>query len=260
MAARIPLPSTWRLTPAGWYCCPLSDVPTHLELSVRKNFSFMNHAAQYFFIGASMALADELKVYPKLEWLYSELSATIPFAEGQETLAAYMNDLETSWCGNRNLTGHTGNSTVLWSSQLKERAESRARNEFCLMLTSDQKSTEKFLTETYVQWQHRADYLVTRKSRDKQDYRQDLTLQKVMQNGQERKRRMQQRKVRAEQSEAEAVATGNATKWDNFSHDVLPREVREMLDKESDGLEDFRMARGMAPSGATTRRTLPNSR
>ena len=255
----IPLPSTWRTLPAGWYCCPLSDIRTAHELSVRKDFAFLNHASQYHFIGAAMALADELKIYPQMEWLYSELTVTIPSTEGSETLALYMNDLETGRCGMRNLTKETGMSTVLWSPELRTRVEERANNEFCLMLTSDKKATEAFLQETFVQWQHRADYLVSRKSRDKKEYRQDLTLNKVLQNGQERKRRMQQRKIREDVSAAEAAATNNATEWDNFTHDVLPREVREMLDKESDGMEDFRMSRGVAPSGATTRRSLPNS-
>jgi hypothetical protein len=128
------------------------------------------------------------------------------------------------------------------------------------MLTSDQKSTEKFLTETYVQWQHRAEYLVSRKSRDKLEFRQDLTLKGVIQNGQERKRRMQQRKIREDQAEALSAATNKASEWDNFTHDVLPREMREMLDKESDGMDDMRMGRGVAPSGATMRRNQPNYR
>ncbi|EKF39552.1 hypothetical protein MOQ_000220 [Trypanosoma cruzi marinkellei] len=255
------VPSTWKTAPSGWYLVPHSTVEAQRELSVAKLFSFLNHGAQYAFLGQTMALAEEINCIPRLEWFYTELYFLLPPTPTAELLACYMNDQERLRCGLRNHTCATSASGIQWSEELHRRVEERAMEDFCWVMTADQRKTEKFLQETYIQWHHRADYLVTRKSREKKEFRQDLTLQQVIQEGQERKRRMQQRRLRTEQRQ-EDIASGKATKWDNFTHDVLPRDIREALDREGDGMEDVRLSRVGTATGGWSRsyRTHPNFR
>lgn len=261
-AARALVPSVWTTTPAGWYRIPSAAIAAPAELRVGKRFEFLNHAAQYAFLGKSMALAEELHCTPWLEWFYAELYITLPPTAEAELLANFMNDEERLRCGLRNHSdGGTSVSEVMWSPELQQRVTTRAEQDFCWLLTSDQRKTERFLQETYIQWYHRADYLVTRKSREKREFRQDLTLHQVIQQGQERKRRMQ-RRHRRESDHAEALATGKESEWDHFTHDVLPRELREALDRESDGMEDVRLSRAGTATGGWSRnmRSHPNLR
>lgn len=256
------VPACWRSAPSGWFLIPSSDVQVNDELRVGKMFDFLDHGAQYTFLGQVMALAEELNCLPKLEWFFSELCFTLPPTPQAEVLANYMNDQERLKCGLRNHSkGGTSTSTISWSGELAARVESRARKDFCWLLTEDQRKTQKFLQETYVQWHHRADYLVSRKSREKREFRHDLTLQQVIQQGQERKRRMQRRRAR-EKTREENLRSGKETEWDNFTHDVLPRELREALDRESDGMEDVRLSRAGTATGGWTKsyRTHPNFR
>ncbi|CAG9574640.1 conserved hypothetical protein [Leishmania major strain Friedlin] len=255
-------PSCWTTKPAGWYLVPSSTLPATEELRVGKCFDFLNHSAQYLFLGQVMALAEEVKCIPWLEWFYSELHFSLPPTKEAELLANYMNDQERLRCGLRNHSeGGTSSSDIAWSRELKERVQRRAEEDFCWLLTHDQRKTEKFLQETFIQWHHRADYLVTRKSREKREFREDLTLQKVIQQGQERKRRMQRRRNRDE-ARQEAIKSGKESEWDNFTHDVLPRELREALDRESDGMEDVRLSRAGTATGGWSRsmRSHPNFR
>ncbi|GET89015.1 hypothetical protein, conserved [Leishmania tarentolae] len=257
-----PIPSCWKSRPAGWYLVPSSTLPETEELHVSKRFDFLNHSAQYQFIGQVMALAEEVKCIPRLEWFFTELNFSLPPTKEAEVLANYMNDLERLRCGLRNHSeGGTSSSDIAWSRELKERVQRRAEEDFCWLLTNDQRKTEKFLQETFIQWHHRADYLVTRKSREKREFREDLTLQKVIQQGQERKRRMQRRRSRDE-ARQEAIKSGKESEWDNFTHDVLPRELREALDRESDGMEDVRLSRAGTATGGWSRsmRSHPNFR
>ncbi|EPY41721.1 hypothetical protein AGDE_02203 [Angomonas deanei] len=208
-----------------------------------------------------MALAKELQCIPKVEWFFTELRFSLPPTREAEILANFMNDQESLRCGLRNSSRGTSTSTVLWSQELADRVGRKAEEDFCWVLTDNQRKTEKFLQETYVQWHHRADYLVTRKSREKREFRPDMTLHQVIQQGQERKRRMQQRRNR-EMTREENIKAGKESPWDNFTHDVLPRELREALDRESDGMEDVRMSRAGTATGGWSRgyRSNPNMR
>lgn len=256
------VPACWTSKPAGWYLVPSTAVLETEELRVGKRFDFLNHSAQYLFLGQVMALAEELQCIPRLEWFFTELAFQLPPTPEAEMLANYMNDQERLRCGLRNHSeGGTSTSDILWSDELKNRVQARAEDDFCWLLTNNQRKTEKFLQETFIQWHHRADYLVTRKSREKREFRQDLTLTKVIQQGQERKRRMQQRKTRDTQRQ-QALESGKETEWDNFTHDVLPRELREALDRESDGMEDVRLSRAGTATGGWNRsmRSHPNFR
>lgn len=256
------VPSTWQSALNGWFMVPSSNTPDTEELPVVKVFDFLNHAAQYNLLGQVMALAEEVQCFPTVEWFYSELTLTLPPTKEAEMIACYANDEERQRCGLRNHSrGGSSASGVMWSEELSQRVRERSEKDFCWLLTNDQRRTQRFLQETYIQWHHRADYLVTRKSREKREFRQDLTLHQVIMEGQERKRRMQRRRERASEREIN-IKAGKESEWDNFTHDVLPRELREALDRESDGMEDVRLSRtGTATGGwSRTRRSHPNMR
>lgn len=255
-------PSCWAGSPSGWYMYPNNTSPASEELPVSKTFHFLNHGAQYNLLGQAMALAEELQCFPIVEWFYAELTVTLPPTKEAEIIASYMNDQERLRCGLRNHSlGGAKTSGICWSAELVKRVQERSARDFCWLLTEDQRRTEKFLQETYVQWHHRADYLVTRMSREKKEFRQDITLQQVIMQGQERKRRMQRRKVR-DSERKENIEKGRESEWDTFTHDVLPRELREALDRESDGMEDVRLSRAGTATGGWSRshRSHPNLR
>lgn len=257
---RLAVPSTWKTEPRGWQLIPSSAIEATTELNVQKLFTFLNHAAQYNTLGQAMALAQEINCYPKVEWFYAELCVTVPPTPQGEMLACFLNDEERLRCALRNQSSGTEASGVSWSPALKRRLEQRSSEDFCWCLTDDTTKTQNFLQETYMQWHHRADYLVARKSREKREFRPDFSYMKVMQGGHERKRRMQQRKHKEEVREQE-IKDKKISEWDNFTHDVLPRELREALDKESDGMEDVRLTRSGAALGAwRSQRNLPNWR
>lgn len=255
-------PSSWVGAPYGWYLYPNDITPADQELPVVKTFDFLNHGAQYNMLGQAMAMAEELQCFPVVEWFYSQLVITLPPTKEAEIIASYMNDQERLRCGLRNHSvGGTSTSGICWSEELSKRVTERSTRDFCWLLTDDQRKTEKFLQETYVQWHHRADYLVTRKSREKREFRQDITLHQVIMQGQERKRRMQRRREK-ESVRAENIKTGKETEWETFTHDVLPRELREALDRDSDGMEDVRLSRAGTATGGWSRshRSHPNFR
>lgn len=256
------VPSTWDSALNGWFMVPSSNTPITEELPVVKVFDFLNHAAQYNLLGQVMALAEEVHCFPTVEWFYSELTLTLPPTKEAEMIACYANDEERQRCGLRNHSrGGSSASGVMWSAELSRRVRERSEKDFCWLLTNDQRRTQRFLQETFVQWHHRADYLVTRKSREKREFRQNLTLHQVIMEGQERKRRMQRRKEKVSDREIN-IKTGKESEWDTFTHDVLPRELREALDRESDGMEDVRVSRvGTATGGwSRGRRSHPNMR
>lgn len=256
------VPSTWLSPHSGWYLFPNDTIPEHLELPVSKTFDFLNHGAQYRLLGEVMAVAEEIQCFPLIEWFYSQLTVTLPPTPDAETLASFMNDEERLRCGLRNHSvGGTASSGIRWSDELRNRAEQRAAGDFCWLLTDDQRKTQKFLQETFLQWHHRADYLVSRKSREKREFRQDLTLHQVMLQGQERKRRMQRRRERETERKVN-LEKGVLSEYDTFTQDVLPRALREALDRESDGMEDVRLSRAGTATGGWSRsyRSHPNMR
>lgn len=221
---------------------PCSETEMSKELTVRKTYFFLSQNNQYQILGEVMALAKELKCIPKVEWFYAELTLTLPPTSTAATIANYMNDQEVQRCGLRNQSKGTSVSPFHWSPEMLRRIQTQSDENFCWCLTMDQRKTERFLQDILLQWHHRADYLIARKSRERKEFRQDVTLSQVILQGQERKRRMQQRKLKEEQREQD-IKEKKVSEWDNFVHDVLPREVREHLDRESDGMDDFTFAR-----------------
>lgn len=253
-------PATWRSSPAGWFLFPSSNIPANMELPVTKLFDFNHNGAQVRLLGEGMAMAEELQCIPVVQWFFSQLTITVPPTEKGETLALYFNDVEHRTAKQRNgSVGGVAGAGVRWSEATRERVEARSREDFSWVLTVDKRRTLQFLQETFIQWHHRADYLVARMSREKREFRQDLTLGKIIEGAKERKRRMTRRKER-EQKKAENIAAGRESEYDTFSHDVLPREIREVLDRESDGMEDVRMTRNAPSVWNGSRRSTPNMR
>jgi hypothetical protein len=241
------VPSAWKHAPEGWVMFPSSSVDAGAELDVKKTLLFLKQNSQYNLLGQVMAFAGELNCIPKVEWFYAELTFTLPPTPAAEKLALFINDQERLRCGLRNQSKGTSVSGMLWSPELTARVQTISEEDFCWCLTEDRNRTQQFLQDTMLQWHNRADYLVARKSREKKEFRQDITLNQVIQEGQERKRRMQQRKMK-EVEKTELTKEKKLSEWDNFVADVLPREVRESLDRESDGMEDVRFSR----NGSTT--------
>lgn len=202
-----------------------------------------------------MAFAEELNCIPKVEWMYSDLTFTLPPTPAAEKLATFLNDQERLKGGLRNQSDATSSSSTLWSPQLMARIQTKSEEDFCWCLTENVKRTEQFMQETYLQWHNRADYLVSRQSREKKEFRPDITLSQVIQEGQERKRRMQQRKLKSEE-QLQLTKENKRSEWDNFVSDVLPRELRESLDRESDGMDDVRYSRTGSTSGSTGGRSV----
>jgi hypothetical protein len=226
---------------------PSTAVEVGTENNVQKTFCFLKQNTQYMILGEFMAFAEILGCYPKVEWFYSELTVTLPPTPAAEKLATFLNDQERMRAGLRNQSSSTSSSSTLWSPELMAKLQTKSDEDFCWCLTDDTNRTRQFMQETLLQWHNRADYLISRKSREKREFRPDITLNQVILNGQERKRRMQQRKLKQEEH-LHLTKESNQTDWDSFVTDVLPREVRESLDKESDGMDDVRFSR----TGSTT--------
>ena len=231
---RCVVPSTWSSTPWGWYMFPDNSTPADVEWNVSKTFVFLNHSAQYRLLGQVMSYAEELRCIPLIHWFYAELTVTLPPTADAELIAKFMNDEERRLCGLRNQSRGTSASDGLWSTELRRRLESDANNHFCWCLTGDVSKTDAFLSDTYVKWYHRSDYIISRMSREKKEFREDLSMKKVIVEGRERKRRMQRRKI-SEDQRAKDIAEQQRSEYDTMTADVLPRDVREMLDRDNMG-------------------------
>ena len=250
-------PPAWGGSVDGWFPVPSSDIPAGTSVPYRKLFSFLQPNAQYVLMGKVMALGDEVKVYPVVDWFYSELLVTLPTDNhASELIAKFMNDEERLTCRQKNTEGRTVLSEMLWSNELQERITERTLGNFCWLLTGT-KQTREFMDGIYLQWLHRADYLVSRKSREKLEFRPDLSMTQVMQEGRERKRRMQ-RRVAQEKLHKEEIRTGKKSAWDTTVTDVLPREVRDMMDNERTGMEGFRITG--SNNGTSSKSSHPNYR
>ncbi len=110
---------------------------------------------------------------------------------------------------------------------------------WCLM--NDKKSRNDFNQDIFLQWYHRADYLVSRKSREKKEFRNTLTLDQMMQSAAKRRRRKEARtakEVAAAKPQPKRVSpAGDEDEEDdisNYAADMLPRELREQLERDSE--------------------------
>ena len=245
---------------------PTSDLaaPSPLpSLPVQKVFSFKSQNAMYIWLGKVGWFADRLGVVPTIEWMCTEATVTIrpqlndgdvipggqlpleavPDAEREvlvsrsQLVAEYMNDAESQFgVVGSNMSQGTSVSTRRWNPKLDNKATVFAQETFCWL---NEKQTVKFSQETGMQWGNRADYLVARYSRQKKEFRKDLTLGKVIQEGKERRRRMERKKIKevvktSMKQEMDIPEGLDERELDNFTFsDTIPRDLREQMDHDA---------------------------
>lgn len=216
---------------------------------ISKSFSFGQFGPFYHWMGRVAAMADQLEVYPDMDWFFMEVTVTVPLTEKGLTLAWYMQDEEALRGANRNVSegGMAFDSEasmaleknfkaidekeqekeqqeekqkekekVVWNelalpTELKNKVEQQALGEFCWLIAGDKTQREVFTSEVYLQWYHRADYLVSRKAKEFTEYRNNLTLEQVLQSAsQNRKRRRERREeVKAMRDKFESMPDEN---------------------------------------------------
>lgn len=219
-----------------------AQTPRPPQRQLVKQFHFGEFAQMYQWVGRCAGLGARLGCHPTFEWFYLGIVVRLPVSPEGETLALYMNDGEATRAMRRNTTTGTGSGFCNWDADVTAALESETTENFCWLLTKDKRQLNAFIQETYMQWFHRADYLVFRKSRQKKDFRDNLTLEQVMADSMQRKRRLERRDARAKEHAARPkTADGEDAP---FVADVLPREVREQMDAEHDGMEDARFRSG----------------
>jgi hypothetical protein len=166
-----------------------------------KTFELGDFGAFYHWFGAVAGLAHELGVTPKFDLFFTEVAITVPLTEAGRRLAVYSNQQEIQKGLRKNFseglgTGDTQRSLAL-PKEVLDRVESRADTTFCWCLKQDKISRDTFMSEIFLQWYHRADYLMKRKSKGKKEYRENLTLEEVLKSAsQNRRRRVEKREER----------------------------------------------------------------
>jgi hypothetical protein len=296
-------PANWASLPAGW---KVNKDAT----KARKMFDFGAVPASCHWMGRVMLLANKLECYPEYDWFFQGIEVTIETTAVAETLALYMNDQESRHAMYKNMSEQTAaNENICWDDEYVQAIQQQAEGDFGWIVSNDRGNTNQFTGETYLQWMHRADFLVHRKSRDKRELRQNLTLDQLISESQQRKRRVERREgkeklakemkekmanptlklrtlasygptgaldKRTDKKEAVGSSRNNtrsmpigaltgmgserparAVREDEdgptIINDVLPREVRDQLNQDSDGMEDVCSSRVLA-SGARSQR------
>ena len=186
---------------------------------------------------------------PRIEWMWSEVTVTMLSTPQTHRLAHYLNDLEVRLGQQRNASrAALEHSQVAWSAHLQQKVEEKASRGFLWIFNSEKGSMANFVQSLYVQWCNRSEYLVTRKSRERKEFRPNLTLSGAIAEGAERRRRAERRKFKDKISEAAPHLVGmDADDFSRYSFDTLPRETRERMDADRSrvgGMEEGRMRIG----------------
>lgn len=253
---------------------PTSSSTAHSPMVVSKTYSFLDQPATYKFIAMVAAAIEELGfnklpsssagpsatesssntsllqekehplTIPKMEWMWSEVTVTMLSTPQTYILAQYLNDTESKIGTMRNQSaGGIKTGDNIWSKHLNDKIQARTNNNFMWMFNDEKNAIQNFIQSTYVQWSNRAEYLIARKSRERREFRQDLTLSQTIQQGAERKRRAERRKFKDKIAEHGAKALGmEKDDFERYSIDVLPREMREQLDEDRSkvgGMREF---------------------
>jgi len=100
------------------------------------------------------AYQEEIKCYAGMEWFFKEIDVTITFGEGVSrdngiALALFMSD-------------PSRNAIVVEDSELAARVTERAEKGFLWTLHSNRGQRDQFTGDIYLQWYHRADFLMRR--------------------------------------------------------------------------------------------------
>lgn len=179
---------------------------------ISKAFSFGQYGPLYHWMGRVGAMAEHLHVYPNFDWFFLEVTATLPLTESGLHMAWYMNDEEATRGEFRNTSdGGTQftpdksmalahNNPCAIDTETRRRIEGQALGQFCWVIAGDVQLREIFTSEVYLQWYHRADYLVSRKAKEFSEYRKNLTLEQLLQSASQNRKR---RKERAEDIKAQ---------------------------------------------------------
>ena len=155
----------------------------------------------------------------------------------------------------RQPVGVTPSSSSVLPADMSSRVKQKADETFCWCLVQDKKRRDTFAQDTFLQWMHRADYLVSRKSRQKKEFRNNLTLDQLLKDATTKRKRRQERRDNnttgagprdgGRLAGTSPDASAAAALADSHIADVLPREVREQLDRDSDNpLDDLRHGTG----------------
>ena len=260
-------------TPAsGEFSSTAGEGSLPAPLPVQKTFSFKSQNAMYLWLGKVAWFASTVEVVPTFDWMCSECTVTLrPLLSAEKDMLAtassgilrsdsancdgdssspsaaavsrsqlvaeYMNDVESDLgVVGGNMSSATSKSEKQWDPNLDANATLHARENFVWI---NEKRAATFSQETGMQWGNRADYLVSRYSRQKKEFRKDLSLGKVIQEGQERRRRMERKKIKEVKREAVKQSLDlpegfDEKELDSFSfEDTIPRELREEMDHDT---------------------------
>jgi hypothetical protein len=175
-------------------------------LYVSKHFSFGQFGPLYHWMGRVGAMAEKVNCFPDFDWFFLGCTATVPLTPDGLHLAWYMNDEEAVRGANRNTSEGTlhldsekslasdSNNPFALPDELRKTVEKQAVGEFCWLIAGDSTQRELFTSEIYLQWYHRADYLVSRKAKEATEYRNNLTLEQVLQSASQNRKRRRERK------------------------------------------------------------------
>jgi hypothetical protein len=187
-----------------------------------KCFNIGEFAHVYSWLGKAAALAEELDTFPLLDWFYSEVTVTMPLSPRGLLIAKYMNEQELLFGTKKNFSSGTDifeeGSQLLDDEAMCDKLASRSRHSFCWILNGQERMSSDFNSEIYLQWYHRADFLVKRRSREKKEFRLNMTLEQILKSSsQQRRRRVEKRedrdKLRKDAQSMEAPPTFNAARW-----------------------------------------------
>lgn len=176
------------------------------DMYITRKFSFGHFGPLYHWMARVGAMADHYAVYPDLDWFFMEINAAVPLTRRGLNLAWYMTDEEAMRGESRNVSdvapqfqpekslAVAGNSDDALSPDKRREIEEHALGQFCWLIAGDAEQRDTFTGDIYLQWYHRADYLVSRKAKEYTEYRNNLTLGELLQSAsQNRKRRKQRR-------------------------------------------------------------------
>jgi len=200
---------------------------------------------------------------PSLKWFF--YTVTVSFSSEdllnnkQAQIAAFLNDTEIHYATKRNTSDGMSVSGIEWPAVILEDTGRHSAEHFKLLYPRGECNgiarRDEFLNTSMAQWYQRADYLVKRYSRDKDQQRQQpsqMTLDEMIKGADGRKRRKERREKRSQemtaQQEEEEERRLEEQRLEQALEDptsVLPRETREKLmeAQKDDGFQDVRRER-----------------
>jgi hypothetical protein len=174
-----------------------------------KTFEMGDYGGMYHWFGSVMGAAKELHVTPRVDMFFTEVTLTFPLTEAGRRLALYANLQEYEKASRRNFSdglggGELGEAAVGIPSHVLRRIEDRADTTFCWVLKQDKVQRDIFMSEIFLQWFHRADYLMRRKGKEKKEYRENMTLEQVLKSASQNRRRRTMKREEREKLREEA--------------------------------------------------------